>query len=500
MKKTLLSAMLVFAGFAAQAQLADGSIAPDFTATDINGVEHHLYEYLDAGKTVIIDISATWCGPCWNYHGTDALADLYESYGMGASEEVVVLFIEGDPGTSVESIYGTNIESDTRATQGDWTQHSPYPIIDDTNGSISNDYALQYFPTIYMVCPSKLTKELTQPSATVLRNQINSNCAETTMTGVNDKGRFADLAAGYYCQADGIYKAKIKNLGLNRLMNATVVLKENGTVLATKQYTSNTGLAQYGSTTITFDSTNFAQGASHTVEVTNINGITPPFPTYLNEEVDIQAFHAAPTEREIEVRIHTDAYAGEAMWKIRNSNNTVVASGGPYEQGPESTGGAGGPDANTTISTMVTLPEGDDCYKIELIDTYGDGWTYSATEDEVHGIEIYNGDTSVFEYLNGSFGGSVVLDAALITSSIAATPTVNDKHFAVYPNPTKGILNFITQEPVDVTVMDLTGKIVHTAKNITDGSSINLGNLQNGMYIAQIKGATTQKTEKIIIE
>ena len=34
-------------GTASFAQLPDGSIAPDFTATDINGVEHNLYSYLD---------------------------------------------------------------------------------------------------------------------------------------------------------------------------------------------------------------------------------------------------------------------------------------------------------------------------------------------------------------------------------------------------------------------------------------------------------------------
>ncbi|KGO85177.1 hypothetical protein Q765_17575 [Flavobacterium rivuli WB 3.3-2 = DSM 21788] len=500
MKKTLLSAMLVFAGLTAQAQLANGSIAPDFTATDINGVQHHLYEYLDAGKTVIIDISATWCGPCWAYHGTEALADLHESYGMGGSEETVVLFIEGDPGTSVESIYGTNIPSDTRATRGDWTQHSPYPIIDDTNGDISVAYNLQYFPTVYMICPNYQTTELTQPTAVELRNQINSNCAAETMLGINDKGRFTDLAAGYFCQADGVYKAKVKNLGTNRMLSATVVLKENGNILSTKQYSSSTGIAQYGTTTITFDSSTFTANAAHTVEVTSINGMTPPYPALLNEEVDIEAFHAAQTNRELEVRIHTDAYPGEISWKIRTASGTVVASGGPYTPGPASAGGAGGPDANTMISTMVTLPEGDDCYKIELRDSYRDGWTYSLTADEVHGVEIYNGDTQIYEYLDGNFGASIMLDAALITSSVAATPGIDSKHFAVYPNPTKGILNFTTQEPVNITIMDLTGKIVHTAKNITDGNSINIGGLQKGMYVAQIKGATTQKTEKIIIE
>ena len=42
-------------GFAAQAQLPDGSVAPDFTATDIDGNEWNLYSLLDEGKTVILD-------------------------------------------------------------------------------------------------------------------------------------------------------------------------------------------------------------------------------------------------------------------------------------------------------------------------------------------------------------------------------------------------------------------------------------------------------------
>ncbi|MXN91448.1 T9SS type A sorting domain-containing protein [Flavobacterium sp. Sd200] len=507
MKKTLLTALFALSGICANAQLPNGSIAPDFTAVDINGVEHHLYDYLEAGKTVIIDISATWCGPCWNYHGTNALYDLYHSYGPGGSDEVVVLFIEGDPSTSLESIYGTNTPEDTSVTRGDWTHHSPYPIINDPDldnnrrGDISQAYALSYFPTVYMICPeTRTTTELTQPAAAILKTRINAACVSQPMAGVNDKPSFmADPAS--FCQADGVYKARVKNLGTNRLTNATVVLKEGDNVLSTKTYTSTTGLPQYSTTLITFDSATFTAGTNHTVEVTSVNNLsTFPNNQLATEEVSITPFSAAETDNEFEVRIYTDFYAGEISWRIRNSANAIVATGGPFQAGDEDQYGGGGPDANTVISQFVSLPDANECYKIELRDSFGDGWDAAASEGELHGIEVYNGNDMIYSnYVSGSFT-TVSLDAALSTTATMGHDNAFAKQFTAYPNPTKGILNFSTAETVDVTIVDVTGKTVYTAKGINDGDSINLSSLQKGMYIAQIKGVTSQKTEKIIIE
>ena len=57
---TLLAVMLlVLLGNQVKSQLPDGTIAPDFTLVDINGTTHHLYDYLDSGKTVFIEFSGT---------------------------------------------------------------------------------------------------------------------------------------------------------------------------------------------------------------------------------------------------------------------------------------------------------------------------------------------------------------------------------------------------------------------------------------------------------
>jgi len=105
MKRILLYVTLVVFGAInlTNAQLADNSQVPNFTATDINGTSHTLYDYLDDGYTVFIDFSATWCGPCWSFHQSHALRDLYEKHGptglpgvlSNTTDDVMVFFCRG---------------------------------------------------------------------------------------------------------------------------------------------------------------------------------------------------------------------------------------------------------------------------------------------------------------------------------------------------------------------------------------------------------------------
>ena len=150
----------------------DGEIFPDFTYTDLEGQTHNLQSYLDDGKTVVIDVFATWCPNC--QQSVSGWEDLYNLHGQGGDGTMVLLSFERDPSTSNEAEY---IE--------DYGVESP--VITEAEDVIDELWNITYQPRYFVICPDgTFESELNSPIYSNPQPLIDmaDNCEE--VVGIED--------------------------------------------------------------------------------------------------------------------------------------------------------------------------------------------------------------------------------------------------------------------------------------------------------------------------
>lgn len=510
MKHILLTLALVLSiSTGSFAQLPDGSIAPDFTTTDINGNTHRLYDYLDEGYTVILDISATWCGPCWNYHSGGTFEEIWEAHGPAGepgvspntTDDVVILWFEGDAATALSELENSNL--------GNWLQPVDtlpavnFPIINDDN--IADLYDLPYWPIIYTICPSRILSESGQASAA-------QHYANLTDCPVAVEGTNASLVSyngtlapnGCESSASGNVSVTIQNLGTETLTAFTVEVIENGNTVATQDFSGS--LNVYELTTVDF--------GNLTISSTDYEIVITSTDDNAADNVIAQSLtFAGETSQKVTVSLLTDNYAAETYLEITDENGNVVwfegneTIAGQYDTGVEQVpADATSPLVNSTQYDWEVSLLSTGCYTLTVGDYFGDGLFASqwGGADGNWSLKDNNGmvinQMSSAEVFIGTDVASVGNDEAGQPSSIDA---INSLGLDVYPNPISNVatleLNLNETSIVNMDIVNVLGEVISSdIYNLNAGNNkvnFNVNKLESGVYFVQlnINGLTTTK-------
>lgn len=189
----------------------------------------------------------------------------------------------------------------------------------------------------------------------------------------------------------------------------------------------------------------------------------------------------------VKLMIRTDDNPDEITWKILNSSNTVVYSGGPY--------------ANpTTIYNETFQLEDIECYKFMIYDEGGDGLLIPGF------YALYYGSNNYIK--SGTEFGAVDSAYFEVNTQVGLTDLPAPAKMAIHPNPAKSAFNveFFIGDPmkVSIAVYDLSGSKVLSmpAEQLNAGPHslrIDASLLKPGMYLVQILTGNAVQTKKITI-
>lgn len=490
------------------AQLPSGAIVPNFTTTDLNGQSWDLYNLLDQGKIVVLEISATWCPPCWAYHNGHAMHKFYEQHGPDGDNKARVLFVEGDPATNVNCLYGTS--GCNNYTPGNWVAGTPFPIINDA--AIADSFKVNYYPSIYVICPNRKAYEIGQWNAADIWDQA-LTCP--VAAGNNNAGIFNynnGTPLHEVCETLELQPAfSIVNLGSNALTQATVALKWENTIVQTIEWTGNLGL--YGEIPVTFDPLPVTTAGQLETQLTSINN--NPVDDDPSNNTLLDSFSTAKEFNSLQVllKLRTDQYGAETYWELRDENGAVLESGGNQDVGPNGggkfTGINSGPGAygnNHLIRDTFFLPE-PGCYSFHIVDAYGDGMCC----DYGNGYyKLYNLDNPINPLLWGGVFKAYD-DRAFSTAMLTAAnePYDNFLDLQLFPNPAREQITLDFELPnaarTTVFIVNTLGQLVQQTEPEwrtagTHQLTLPINHLPAGMYWLQFQAGAQRLSRKFLVQ
>lgn len=480
----------------------NAQLAPDFTLTDIDGTSHHLYSYLNEGKTVVLNFSTTDCSECWNFHETRNMNTANTLYGTNSTDEMVFLFLEIDSTSDLSALEGMGLY-----TAGNWLNETDFPIIDNAQ-DVATEYGITDVPTVIAVCADMTTSDLYTAGYPTSQDMYIAHNACTPVSAANDL-TIIDITNATFC---GTLQPEVilMNTGSDTI-NTTQIEFVSDAQIDTVDWVGALAPGEYLERTF---NTTITDATSVTATILNINGIA-------GGSNFIKEVEAAPLQfaERIIITIQTDGFGCETQWDFFDAGENRVLTGGndnatagnrtiEYDANTGECGTAG--YANNT-SFVTSYPSSDTlliesgCYVFHIVDDWGDGMCCDYGEGS---YTITNQDGTILAS-GGDFGSEERVVLNITNEVIVDIQEPIDKNaFQVFPNPAQDNFNisFDLNETNDVSVSlyNALGQQVKSMQSTTYLSGentiqMNTQNLPSGLYFVTLHTENGDFSKRITI-
>ena len=210
------------------------------------------------------------------------------------------------------------------------------------------------------------------------------------------------------------------------------------------------------------------------ISIVEVNGSAYKYQTAITVVNDgwIDAYFPE-AENEFKIDIVQDKYGNEITWELINSNEEVLASGGPY-----STLVANGIKLHRT---KVVVPN-NECVKFIIRDAGKNGLNNGAGEGY---YKITDSENNLIVKSDGKFTEEASHNISTKEGYVSVEEMTNET-YQVYPNPVKDVLTVEGENLEQVSVFNTMGQLLKTVKCNGNVVNVNVSDLQNGMYIVNV--------------